>query len=70
MQIRSVIIKVADQDKALSFYVSVVGFVKQQDFLIGGVRLPTISAPEGPGHRTGLGTEHFTPGAGSSEGTI
>ena len=38
MQIRNVIIKVDDQDKALSFYTSVVGFVKKQDVTIGGVR--------------------------------
>ncbi len=47
MQIRNVIIKVDDQDKALSFYTVVVGFVKKQDVLIGGVRWLTVSAPEG-----------------------
>ena len=47
MQIRNVIIKVDDQDKALSFYTSVVGFVKKQDIPMGGVRWLTVSAPEG-----------------------
>jgi catechol 2,3-dioxygenase-like lactoylglutathione lyase family enzyme len=31
MQIRHVIIKVDEQDKALSFYTSIVGFVKRLD---------------------------------------
>jgi len=47
MQIRNVIIKVDDQDKALSFYTSVIGFEKGQDVLIGGVRWLTVTAPEG-----------------------
>lgn len=47
MQIRNVIIKVDDQDKALSFYTAVAGFVKKQDVLIGAVRWLTVSAPEG-----------------------
>jgi catechol 2,3-dioxygenase-like lactoylglutathione lyase family enzyme len=47
MQIRNVIIKVDDQDKALAFYTSVVGFVKEQDVIIGGVRWLTVTAPEG-----------------------
>ena len=47
MQIRHVIIKVDDQEKALSFYTSVVGFVKKLDFPAGPVRWLTVSSPEG-----------------------
>jgi catechol 2,3-dioxygenase-like lactoylglutathione lyase family enzyme len=47
MQIRHVIIKADDQQKALSFYTSVVGFVKKLDVPIGGVRWLTVSSPEG-----------------------
>jgi len=47
MQIRNVIIKVDDQDKALSFYTTVIGFEKGQDILVGGVRWLTVTAPEG-----------------------
>lgn len=47
MQIRHVVIKVDDQQKALSFYTSVVGFVKKLDVPIGGVRWLTVSSPEG-----------------------
>jgi catechol 2,3-dioxygenase-like lactoylglutathione lyase family enzyme len=48
MQIRHVIIKVDDQDKALAFYTSVLGFVKTRDHRGGRVRWLTISSPEGP----------------------
>ena len=47
MQIRHVIIKVDDQDKALSFYTSVVGFVKKVDSPIGRDRWLTVSSPDG-----------------------
>ncbi len=47
MQIRNVLIKVDDQDKALSFYTSVVGFVMKQDVPMGSVRWLTVSAPDG-----------------------
>ena len=47
MQIRHVIIKVDDQDKALSFYTSIVGFVKRLDFPIGRVRWLTVYSREG-----------------------
>ncbi len=47
MRIRHVIIKVDDQQKALSFYTSVVGFVKKLDVPIGGVRWLTVTSPEG-----------------------
>jgi catechol 2,3-dioxygenase-like lactoylglutathione lyase family enzyme len=47
MPIRHVIIKVDDQDKALSFYTSIVGFVKRLDFPIGRVRWLTVYSREG-----------------------
>ena len=47
MQIRHVIIKVEDQEKALAFYTSILGFVKKQDVPIGGVRWLTVGSPEG-----------------------
>ena len=47
MQIRHVIIKVDDQDKALSFYTSIVGFVKRLDLPIGRVRWLTVYSREG-----------------------
>jgi catechol 2,3-dioxygenase-like lactoylglutathione lyase family enzyme len=47
MQIRHVNINVGDQQKALSFYTSVVGFVKKLDVPIGEVRWLTVSSPEG-----------------------
>jgi catechol 2,3-dioxygenase-like lactoylglutathione lyase family enzyme len=48
MQIRHVIIKVDDQDKALAFYTNVLGFVKTQDASASGVRWLTVSSPEDP----------------------
>jgi catechol 2,3-dioxygenase-like lactoylglutathione lyase family enzyme len=48
MQIRHVIIKVDDQDKALAFYTTVLGFVKTRDNRGGRVRWLTISSPQGP----------------------
>lgn len=48
MQIRHVIIKVDDQDEALAFYTSVLGFVKTRDDRAGRFRWLTISSPEGP----------------------
>ncbi len=47
MQIRHVIIKVDDQEKALSFYTRVVGFVKKLDVPIGAFRWLTVFSPEG-----------------------
>lgn len=47
MQIRHVLIKVDDQDKALSFYTSVLGFEKKQDIPMGKLRWLTVSSPEG-----------------------
>ncbi|GFE91782.1 VOC family protein [Steroidobacter agaridevorans] len=47
MQIRHVIIKVDNQDKALAFYTSVLGFRKSQD-RPGRVRWLTVASPRGP----------------------
>ena len=46
MQIRHVVIKVDDQDKALAFYTTVLGFVKKVDFA-GPIRWLTVCSPEG-----------------------
>lgn len=48
MQIRHVIIKVDDQDKALAFYTSVLGFKKTRDDRVGRVRWLTVSSRQGP----------------------
>ena len=45
MQLRHILIKVDDQDKALAFYTSVVGFVKQHDY-DGQPRWLTVVAPD------------------------
>ncbi|WP_129647801.1 VOC family protein [Peristeroidobacter agariperforans] len=47
MQIRHVIIKVDDQDKALAFYTSVLGFRKSRDRR-GRTRWLTVASPKGP----------------------
>ena len=48
MQIRNVIIKVDDQDKALAFYTEILGFVKTRDDRGRLRRWLTVAAPEGP----------------------
>lgn len=40
-------IMVDDQDKALAFYTSKVGFVKKHDIPMGGFRWLTVTSPEG-----------------------
>ena len=49
MQIRQVLIKVDDQDKALAFYTSKLGFVKHLDIPIqmGKMRWLTVTSPDG-----------------------
>ena len=47
MQIRHVIIKVDDQDKALAFYTDMLGFVKVRDKRGRARRWLTVSSPEG-----------------------
>jgi catechol 2,3-dioxygenase-like lactoylglutathione lyase family enzyme len=48
MRIRLNSILVDDQDKALAFYVDVLGFVKKHDIPLGEFRWITIVSPEGP----------------------
>jgi catechol 2,3-dioxygenase-like lactoylglutathione lyase family enzyme len=47
MQIRHVMIKVDDQDKALAFYTEVLGFVKTRDQRGRAMRWLTVSSPQG-----------------------
>jgi predicted enzyme related to lactoylglutathione lyase len=48
MQIKLTSIYVDDQDKALSFYTDVLGFVKQTDVSQGPFRWLTVASPEEP----------------------
>ncbi|MBZ5516233.1 MAG: VOC family protein [Acidobacteriia bacterium] len=47
MQIRLASIPVEDQEKALHFYTTVVGFVKKADIRRGEFRWLTVTSPEG-----------------------
>jgi len=47
MQIRLASVMVGDQEKALSFYTGMLGFVKKADISMGAYRWLTVSAPEG-----------------------
>jgi catechol 2,3-dioxygenase-like lactoylglutathione lyase family enzyme len=47
MQIKLASVMVDDQDKALPFYTSILGFVKQADIPMGPFRWPTVASPEG-----------------------
>ena len=47
MQITLASIMVEDQDHALHFYTSVIGFVKKNDIPMGPFRWLTVSSPEG-----------------------
>ena len=47
MQIRHVLIKVDDQEKALAFYTSKLGFVKHLDIPMGKMRWLTVTSPDG-----------------------
>ncbi|KAA3441699.1 glyoxalase [Mesorhizobium sp. SARCC-RB16n] len=49
MQLRHILIKVDDQDKALAFYTSVLGFVKKHDHDSGPIRWLTVVAPDDAG---------------------
>ncbi|OBQ73382.1 VOC family protein [Mesorhizobium erdmanii] len=46
MQLRHILIKVDDQDKALAFYTSVLGFVKKRDYDGGQARWLTVVSPD------------------------
>ena len=48
MKIKLTIVYVDDQEKALSFYTEVLGFVKKADFSQGGYRWLTVASPEEP----------------------
>jgi catechol 2,3-dioxygenase-like lactoylglutathione lyase family enzyme len=47
MQIKITTIPVDDQDKALDFYTTKLGFTKKADIPIGPLRWLTVSSPEG-----------------------
>ncbi|QPC92050.1 VOC family protein [Mesorhizobium sp. INR15] len=49
MQLRHILIKVDDQDKALAFYTSVLGFKKGHDHLNGEIRWLTVVSPDDDG---------------------
>lgn len=67
MQIRHVVIKVNDQDKALEFYTTVLGFEKKLD-VAGNVRWLTLTAPEGAdGVELVLEPNHFPPALASQK---
>ena len=70
MQICHVVIKVDDQDKALAFYTTILGFVKKLDFS-GAIRYLTVVSPEGEeGCRTRTRTKPFPGSAGIAEGAL
>lgn len=48
MKIKVTTIFVTDQDKALDFYVDMLGFSKKADFGNGGYRWLTVTAPDDP----------------------
>jgi len=48
MKIKLTSIYVDDQDKALSFYTDILGFVKKADFTQGPYRWLTVASPEEP----------------------
>ncbi len=48
MKIKLTSIYVDDQEKALHFYIEVLGFVKKADFSQGSYRWLTIASPEDP----------------------
>jgi catechol 2,3-dioxygenase-like lactoylglutathione lyase family enzyme len=48
MRIKLTSIMVDDQDKALTFYTEVFGFVKKHDIPVGEYRWITVVSPEGP----------------------
>lgn len=47
MQIRFTSVTVDDQEKALAFYTSVLGFRKQADISMGAYRWLTVTSPDG-----------------------
>ena len=62
MQIRHVLVRVDDQDKALAFYTSKLGFVKNLDIPMGKMRWLTVTSPEEAGGvEIVLETDDFPP---------
>lgn len=47
MQIKFVSVMVEDQDRALEFYTSVLGFTKMADIPMGAYRWLTVTSPDG-----------------------
>jgi catechol 2,3-dioxygenase-like lactoylglutathione lyase family enzyme len=47
MQIKLTSVMVDDQEKALQFYTTILGFVKKEDMPMGPFRWLTVTAPEG-----------------------
>ncbi len=47
MQLKFISLMVEDQDRALEFYTSVVGFRKMADIPMGGFRWLTVTSPDG-----------------------
>ena len=48
MKIKLTSVFVDDQDKALNFYVDVLGFIKKEDMPVGEFKWLTVVSPEGP----------------------
>ena len=48
MKIKLTSVLVDDQDKALKFYIEVLGFVKKQDIPVGEFKFLTVVSPEEP----------------------
>ena len=48
MKIALTSVLVEDQDKALTFYTEVLGFVKKRDMPVGDFKFLTVVSPEGP----------------------
>jgi predicted enzyme related to lactoylglutathione lyase len=48
MKIKLTGVFVDDQDKALTFYVDVLGFIKKEDMPVGEFKWLTVVSPEGP----------------------
>ena len=48
MKIKLTSVFVDDQEKALKFYVEVLGFVKKQDVPVGEFKWLTVVSPKGP----------------------
>ena len=48
MKIKLTSVFVDDQDKALKFYVDVLGFIKKEDMPVGEFKWLTVVSPDGP----------------------